>query len=150
MPLEITRGYKQMVAEAEKEIETVGIAEALALHGSDDVVFVDLRDVRELKREGFVPGAFSAIIYALIITGLATVLPRFGPPVGGFSWRDRFASLPPALPIFFVVFIIIVFIYNPFGGDAWGTPTEGGAIGAFVVFLMAVWKGMRWEALRPA
>ena len=58
MPLEIKRGYRQLVAEAEKEIETLSIADALALHGDDGVVFVDLRDVRELKREGFIPGAF--------------------------------------------------------------------------------------------
>lgn len=58
MALEITKGYKQLVAEAEKEIETLGIAEALALHGDEGVVFVDLRDVRELQREGFIPGAF--------------------------------------------------------------------------------------------
>ncbi|MCG3210208.1 MAG: hypothetical protein FOGNACKC_03839 [Anaerolineae bacterium] len=58
MPLNIKKSYKQLVAEAEKEIETLSLAEALALHGSDDVIFVDLRDVRELKREGFIPGAF--------------------------------------------------------------------------------------------
>ncbi len=46
--------------------------------------------------------------------------------------------------------IIIFFIYNPFGGDAWGTPTEGGALGAFVVFCIAVYKGMRWPQLKSA
>ena len=45
---------------------------------------------------------------------------------------------------------IIFFVYNPFGGDAWGTPTEGGAIGAFVVFLMALYQGMRWSELKDA
>lgn len=58
MALNITRGYRQLVAEAEKEIETLDIDAALALHGSGDVVFVDLRDVRELWREGTIPGAF--------------------------------------------------------------------------------------------
>lgn len=58
MPLNIVRGYKALVTEAEREIETVGVEEALALHGSEDVVFVDLRDVRELWREGLIPGAF--------------------------------------------------------------------------------------------
>jgi TRAP-type C4-dicarboxylate transport system permease large subunit len=48
------------------------------------------------------------------------------------------------------VAIIIFFIYNPFGGDAWGTPTEGGALGAFVVFCIAVYKGMRWPQLKSA
>ena len=41
MPLNIVKGYRELVAEAEREIETVGIEEALALHGSEDVVFVD-------------------------------------------------------------------------------------------------------------
>ena len=58
MALNITKGYRQLVAEAEKEIETLGIEAALALHGNEDVVFVDLRDVRELWREGTIPGAF--------------------------------------------------------------------------------------------
>ena len=108
------------------------------------------QDVGKLLLAGFIPGVFSAIVYALIIVGLALVIPNFGPAVGGFSWRERFAALPGALPILFVVFIIIVFIYNPFGGEAWGTPTEGGAIGAFVVFVMAVWRGMRWPEFREA
>ena len=58
--------------------------------------------------------------------------------------------MPPTLPIVAVVLIIISFIYNPFGGDSWGTPTEGGALGAFVVFVIAVMNGMRWPALKAA
>ena len=58
MALKIVKGYRRLVAEAEDEIETIGVREALELHGSDDVVFVDLRDVRELWREGLIPGAF--------------------------------------------------------------------------------------------
>jgi len=58
VPLNIVRGYRQLVAEAEKQIESLSVDDALGLHNSDDVVFVDLRDVRELWREGFIPGAF--------------------------------------------------------------------------------------------
>jgi len=58
MALNIIKGYQQLVAEAEKEIETISIDDALQLHGSENVVFVDLRDVRELSREGFIPDAF--------------------------------------------------------------------------------------------
>ena len=108
------------------------------------------QDVGKLLLAGFVPGAVSALIYGALIVGLALVIPNFGPPVGGYTWGERFKSLPPAAPIAFVVFIIIFFIYNPFGGDAWGTPTEGGALGAFVVFCMAVYKGMRWGQLKDA
>ncbi|MEZ5675229.1 TRAP transporter, DctM subunit [Thalassovita litoralis] len=108
------------------------------------------QDVGKLLLAGFIPGAFSAVIYGALIVGLALVLPKFGPPVRGFTWKQRFASIPPAFPIFFVVLIIVLFIYNPFGGDAWGTPTEGGALGAFVVFLMAVYRGMRWSQFKDA
>ncbi|WP_288942603.1 TRAP transporter large permease [Roseovarius pacificus] len=108
------------------------------------------QDVGKLLLAGFIPGAFSALIYGLLIVGLALTIKGFGPPVGGFTWRERLVSLPPALPIVLVVVTIIFFVYNPFGGDAWGTPTEGGAIGAFIVFLMAVWRGMRWTELKDA
>jgi tripartite ATP-independent transporter DctM subunit len=108
------------------------------------------QDVGKLLLAGFVPGVFSAFVYGALIIGLALTIKGFGPPVSGFTWRERFVSLPPALPIVFVVVTIIFFVYNPFGGDAWGTPTEGGAIGAFVVFLMALYRGMRWPELRDA
>jgi len=107
------------------------------------------QDVGKLLLAGFIPGAFSAVIYAILIVGIAVVFKTVGPPVRGFSWRERLVALPPALPIVFVVVIIIFFVYNPFG-DAWGTPTEGGALGAFVVFLMALWRGMRWADLKSA
>ena len=108
------------------------------------------QDVGMLLLAGFVPGAFSALVYGSMIVILALTFKNFGPPVSGFTWRERFASLPPAMPIFAVVVIIIFFVYNPFGGDAWGTPTEGGAIGAFIVFCMALYRGMRWPELKDA
>ena len=43
--------------EAKSRIKTLTLEEARARHGKDDVVFVDLRDVRELEREGMVPDA---------------------------------------------------------------------------------------------
>ena len=108
------------------------------------------QDVGALLLAGFIPGAFSALVYGALVVGMAVAFKSFGPPVGGFTWWERLKSLPGAFPIFFVVAIIILFIYNPFGGDAWGTPTEGGALGAFVVFLIALWRGMRWQQLKNA
>ena len=58
MAQDITTSVAEMVAAAETEIETLPAGAAVALHGRDEVVFVDLRDVRELNREGRVPGAF--------------------------------------------------------------------------------------------
>ncbi|MGX9354686.1 TRAP transporter large permease [Roseobacteraceae bacterium S113] len=107
------------------------------------------QDVGKLLLAGFIPGAFSALVYAALIIGIAMIFKNVGPPVTGFTWRERFESLPAALPIVAVVVIIIFFVYNPFG-DAWGTPTEGGAVGAFIVFCMALWRGMRWAELKAA
>ena len=58
MPQTITTGYKALVDAAEREIETLPVEEAIKLAGRDDVVLVDIRDIRELQREGRVPGAF--------------------------------------------------------------------------------------------
>jgi C4-dicarboxylate transporter, DctM subunit len=103
------------------------------------------QDVGALLMAGFLPGAVSAMIYAGLVIGLAMANKKYGPPIKGFTWKQRFESLPPTMPIFFVVFIIIFSVY---GG--WGTPTEAGALGAFVVFCMAVYKGMKWENLKGA
>jgi rhodanese-related sulfurtransferase len=48
---------KQLVAEANAEIETVPVEEAKKLLGDENTVFIDIRDVRELAREGRIPGA---------------------------------------------------------------------------------------------
>ncbi len=53
-------GYKALIENAEKEIETLDLAAARALLNDPNVVFVDLRDVRELAREGKIPAAFHA------------------------------------------------------------------------------------------
>ena len=108
------------------------------------------QNVGKLLLAGFVPGAFSALIYGILIVGIAVVFKSVGPPVRGFTFRQKLESLPGALPIVAVIVIIICFVYNPFGEDAWGTPTEGGAIGAFIVFCMALWKKMRWVEFKEA
>ena len=51
---------KSMVDDAMSVITTYSVDEARELHGRDDVQFVDIRDVRELEREGVIPGAFHA------------------------------------------------------------------------------------------
>lgn len=50
----------QLVEEARAEITIIPTTEAIAMLGREDVLFVDIRDVRELDREGRIPGAFHA------------------------------------------------------------------------------------------
>ncbi len=58
MPQTITKGYKALLAEAESQITTLDVPAAAAMQTRADVVFIDLRDPRELEREGTLPGAF--------------------------------------------------------------------------------------------
>jgi rhodanese-related sulfurtransferase len=57
MPQQISVGYKALVAEAERDITQVSVEQAMAMAERDDVAIIDIRDVRELWREGRIPGS---------------------------------------------------------------------------------------------
>ncbi len=56
----ITKGIKELCAEAETVVETWTVDEARDHLEDEDVVFVDIREIRELWREGAIPGAVHA------------------------------------------------------------------------------------------
>ncbi len=60
MPQNIRLGYKALMAAAEAEVSHVSAADAVAMLGRPDVVVVDIRDPREIEREGRIPGSFHA------------------------------------------------------------------------------------------
>ena len=97
--------------------------------------------VGKLLLAGLLPGVVSVLIYATLIVGMCTFRPDLGRPIRGFTWRQRFASLPGALPIFLVVGIIFGALYS---GAA--TPTEAGALGAMVVFGLYAYRAWRERA----
>ncbi len=101
--------------------------------------------VGALLLAGFLPGVVSALIYAAIIILWAKVQPDAGPSVGGYKWGERLKALPGIIPIFFVAGIIIWSIYT---GKA--TVTEAGALGAFVILIVAFTQGMRFGGLKDA
>jgi tripartite ATP-independent transporter DctM subunit len=94
---------------------------------------------------GFLPGVVSALIYCGLIVLMARMNPSLGRPIRGFNWTQRWQSVPGTFPIIAVVLIIFSAMY--FG---WATPTEAGALGAFVVFALALVHGMRWAGLRES
>jgi len=51
---------KKLVEQANEEIVTVSVEDALAAQKDDTAVLIDIRDIRELVREGRVPGAVHA------------------------------------------------------------------------------------------
>jgi rhodanese-related sulfurtransferase len=60
MPENTITPVKTLVAEANARIETIGVEDAIALLDNDDVQLIDIRDIRELNREGVIPGAYHA------------------------------------------------------------------------------------------
>ncbi|MDA1331443.1 MAG: rhodanese-like domain-containing protein [Proteobacteria bacterium] len=56
----LKKGIKDLVSEANQAVRTILIDEAVAKIDDPDPLFVDIRDVRELEREGMIPGAFHA------------------------------------------------------------------------------------------
>jgi rhodanese-related sulfurtransferase len=60
MPLKLKKTVAQMVAEANAEVETIPAADAIKLKDDPNILLVDIRDIRELDRDGRVPGALHA------------------------------------------------------------------------------------------
>lgn len=53
----ITKGYKQLLDEANAQVRTVTPQEAQAMAASGEALIIDLRDPREVEREGRIAGA---------------------------------------------------------------------------------------------
>lgn len=51
---------KDLVARAKSEIETLATDQVARMHAAEEILLVDIRDVRELKREGRIEGAMHA------------------------------------------------------------------------------------------
>ncbi|MDF1734991.1 MAG: TRAP transporter large permease [Minwuia sp.] len=103
------------------------------------------QSVGALLLAGFLPGLFSAVVYALLIVFRAWRNPELGRPIRGYTWKQRFESVPGTTPILLVIAIIIGGIYLGLA-----TPTEAGALGAFVVLVMAAVRGMKWSQFQDA
>ena len=54
------KGVKELVAEANAKIECISAEDAMKMAGDDNVTIIDIRDIRELYREGKIPGAVHA------------------------------------------------------------------------------------------
>ena len=101
--------------------------------------------VGALLLAGFLPGVFSAIVYGAIIIIWAKINPNLGPPGRRYTLNEKFRALPGVIPIAIVISVIISAIYA-----GWATPTEAGALGAFVVLIIAIMRGLKLNSLNFA
>ena len=68
--------------------------------------------VGRLLLAAFLPGIVSALIYIGLIVGMCRIRPELGRSIAGFTWRERFRSLPGTMPIFIVVGVIFGALYT--------------------------------------
>lgn len=94
------KGYKELVAEAEALVDAVTPSDAQALLGQNGVVFVDLREKGELRRDGMIPGAVH-VPRGMLEFWIDPESPYFKPELGGAEryvffcnagWRSALAA----------------------------------------------------------
>ena len=103
------------------------------------------QSVGALLLAGFIPGAISAVNYALIIILWCKINPKMTQPVPDVDWAERFRSLKDTLGIIAVIGIIIGGLYT-----GWMTPTEVGGAGAFIMFVLALANRAKWSDIWAA
>lgn len=96
---------------------------------------VSEESVGKLLIAGFIPGLILALAFMSIVIVWVKINPSIAPKIVGetTSWKDRFLSLRNIWGVL-VVFLLVM------GGIYLGifTPTEAGAVGAFILLLFAI------------
>jgi tripartite ATP-independent transporter DctM subunit len=96
---------------------------------------------------GVIPGILSAVMFSLMIIGRVSISPQLAPPVEEHpSWTERLAVLKEIWPLPVLIGGIMLGIF--FGVF---TPTEAGAVGAFLACLIAALRRtLSWPVMRDA
>lgn len=90
--------------------------------------------VASLLIAGVIPGVLTAVGYILTILIWVKFKPDIAPKIEQKpAMKDRFASLKYTWPVLLLITIVVGAIYTGIV-----TPTEAGAVGAFIVFLIAI------------
>ena len=145
LPEMLRMGYQQSFAAG--VVAAGGTLAALIPPSAILVIYAIIveQDVGALLMAGFLPGLFSALVYGAMVVGMAIINPTLGPAIATTPMKERWASLPPTFPVFAVIGAIIICIY---GGV--GTPTEAGSLGAMIIFIVALIKGMKWKDFKES
>jgi tripartite ATP-independent transporter DctM subunit len=102
------------------------------------------QSIGHLFLAALIPGIIATIGYMIVVAIYVRVAPDAGPAAERVSLREKLVSLKEIWPTAFVFVLVIGGIYR-----GWFSPTEGAAIGAAAVGVLAVvFGGMRWQGLR--
>jgi len=100
--------------------------------------------IGKLLIAGIIPGVVSMALFALLVVVWAKIRPQDAPRGEAFTWGERIRSLKDIIGIF-ILFVCVT------GGIYTGmfTPTEAGAVGAFIILVMAVvMRRINWGSFR--
>ncbi len=104
------------------------------------------QSIGKLFLAAIIPGLIATVGYMIVVSLYVRIKPDAGPAGPRASWSDRFRSI---LGIWHVVLVFAVVVIGIYAG--WFSPTEGAAVGAAVMAVLAVViGGMRWRGLRKA
>jgi C4-dicarboxylate transporter DctM subunit len=112
------------------------------------IVYASLTEesVGKLFIAGFIPGVLQAVLYSLVIIGFASFGIWSAPRAKPTSWKEKFASLKG---IWGMLALFVAVLSGIYAGIF--TPTEAGAIGAFVAFiLLIIRRGFDWKNIWAA
>ena len=102
------------------------------------------QSIGHLFLAALIPGIIATIGYMVVVATYVRLVPDSGPAAERLGLRDRFASLREVWPVALVFVLVVGGIYR-----GWFSPTEGAAIGAAAVGMLAFTVGgMRWRGLR--
>ena len=59
MSQKIIKGIKDLLSEANQIVSTISVEKCKSIQKNKDFVFVDLRDYREILKDGKIPGAYT-------------------------------------------------------------------------------------------
>ena len=110
-------------------------------------IFVE-EPIGALFMAAFVPGVLTALMYSVMVCVRSAITPGLAPSVKDQnpSWGERFLAVKDTWPV-------MLLVAGVFGGLFSGvfTPTEAGAVGAALAFVIALAKGsMSWHSFREA
>jgi tripartite ATP-independent transporter DctM subunit len=102
------------------------------------------QSIGHLFLAALIPGIIATIGYMIVVSIYVRIAPDAGPAAERVSLNEKLTSLREVWPTALVFVLVVGGIYQ-----GWFSPTEGAAIGAAAVGLLAVvFGGMRWRALR--
>ena len=102
------------------------------------------QSIGHLFLAALIPGIIATVGYMIVVGIYVRIAPDAGPAVGRVPLREKISSLQGIWPTALVFVLVVGGIYL-----GWFSPTEGAAIGAAAVGLLAITVGgMRWQGMR--